>query len=392
MIQLANAVEDKYLSHIASKTILEGLELIYGIVAATGELDETQFEMIYETEFPGFFSGIGTYFSQDDDIAGKEILARKVTRMREKLLDENEFYVFDLLEEYLFAKAIRISRDLKEDGLYFWDEEEEKQTIKVLSSSKYELDPDEAEETAQELHRLYMMGINDSPLFFWDDDYSFFWSKGFVEGIKLMKSTVGDQLGYGYDEAEEIFSDIGIKPPIRLLGSREANRLINEEEARRMQEKTDSLFKDPDDLEKLLDQVADLHDTSVDEVSSSIEELLQTIPEDILQKEFGGEVPSIEEFIKYVISQVRESPELIGIFLDNLDPEDEGSARRALELCNAFYQVNVDSITDDDLHNLYDAAREYKIGWPQPLGRAVLEAIEGYPMWEKDDKTGLMGE
>ena len=284
VIQLANAVEDKYLSHIASKTILEGLELIYGIVAATGELDETQFEMIYETEFPGFFSGIGTYFSQDDDSAGKEILASKVTRMREKLLDENEFYVFDLLEEYLFAKAIRISRDLKEDGLYFWDEEEEKQTIKVLSSSKYELDPDEAEETAQELHRLYMMGINDSPLFFWDDDYSFFWSKGFVEGIKLMKSTVGDQLGYGYDEAEEIFSDIDIKPPIRLLGSREANRLINEEEARRMEEKTDSLFKDPGDLEKLLGTVADMHDASVDEVSSSIEELLQTIPEDILQE------------------------------------------------------------------------------------------------------------
>ena len=311
--------------------------------------------------------------------------------MREKLLDENEFYVFDLLEEYLFAKAIRMASDLNEDATYFWDEEEEKKTIKALSST-YDMDPEEAEETAQELHRLYKMGINDSPLFFWDDDYSFFWSKGVVEGIKLMKSTVGDQLGYGYDEAERIFSDIGIKPPLRLLGSREANRLINEEEARRMQEKTDSLFKDPDDLEKLLDQVADLHDTSVDEVSSSIEELLQTIPEDILQKEFGGEVPSIEEFIKYVISQVRESPELIGIFLDNLDPEDEGSARRALELCNAFYQVNVDSITDDDLHNLYDAAREYKIGWPQPLGRAVLEAIEGYPMWEKDDKTGLMGE
>ena len=391
MIQLANAVEDKYLSHIASKTILEGLELIYGIVVKTGELDETQFEMIYETEFPGFFSGIGAYFSQDDDSAGKEILARKVTRMREKLLDENEFYIFDLLEEYLFAKAIRISRDLKEDGLYFLDEEEEKQTIKVLSSSKYELDPDEAEETAHQLHRLYMMGINDSPLFFWDDDYSFFWSKGFVEGIKLMKSTVGDQLGYGYDEAEEIFSDIDIKPPIRLLGSREANRLINEEEARRMEEKTDSLFKDPGDLEKLLGTVADMHDASVDEVSSSIEDLLKTIPEDILQEEFGGVAPSIEDFIKYVIGMMKkDEPELIGIFLDNLDPEDEASARKALDLCNAFYQVNKENIMDDDLHNLYDAAREYKIAWPQPLGRAVLEAIDGYPFWEKDDKTGLM--
>ena len=32
-------------------------------------------------------------------------------------------------------------------------------------------------------------------------------------------------LGYGYEYTEEIFTDIGMKAPIRLLGSKEANRL-----------------------------------------------------------------------------------------------------------------------------------------------------------------------
>lgn len=289
-----------YLSSIASNTILDGMELVYGIVTKTGNIDEIQFEMIYETEFPGFFTGIGSFFSQDDDAVGKEIIARKLIRMREKLLEKRALNSFDIFEEYIFAKLIQIIRELNSDGAYFFDEEGEKKCFNTLIT-KYGMEHDEAADTAREIHRVYLMGPEKSPLFFWDEDYSIIWAKGFIEGINLIKSAAGEQLGYGYEDAENIFTDIGIKAPIRLLGSKEANRLINEEEAKLMEEATESLFSDPGDIDKLLGTVADLNNAPVDEVSSSIDELLKTIPDDVLQERFGGEVPSIEEFIKYII-------------------------------------------------------------------------------------------
>ena len=39
-----------------------------------------------------------------------------------------------------------------------------------------------------------------------------------------------------------IFSDIGIKPPLLLLGTEEANRIANEEQQRRYIEKMDEHF------------------------------------------------------------------------------------------------------------------------------------------------------
>ena len=40
----------------------------------------------------------------------------------------------------------------------------------------------------------------------------------------------------------DIFSDIGIKPPLMLLGTEEANRIANEEEGKRIREYMDGFY------------------------------------------------------------------------------------------------------------------------------------------------------
>ena len=251
----------------------------------------------------GILHDIGRYFHQEDRAVGLEILARKITRMREKLVDRTKFFTFDLFEEMVFAILIEYAKSLYADDAFDMDEENRGNDAANTLIDVYGMPPEEAIEIGNTAVRLYLM---DNDMYFWDDDYSVIWTKGFIEGIKLIKSAAGDQLGYGYEYAEASFTDIGIKAPIRLLGSREANRLVNEEEAKRMQEMTEALFSAPGDLEKLLGTVAGLHDVPVAEVSSSIEELLKTIPDDVLQERFGGEVPTIEEFIKYIISLMKE--------------------------------------------------------------------------------------
>lgn len=48
---------------------------------------------------------------------------------------------------------------------------------------------------------------------------------GFIDGINNIKGYMGFLRGYGYKSACEIFSDAGIKPPLMLLGTEEANKI-----------------------------------------------------------------------------------------------------------------------------------------------------------------------
>ena len=66
---------------------------------------------------------------------------------------------------------------------------------------------------------------DEETLQFVDLDSEFLFEKGFVDGIKRCAGPEGMLLGYGYEYTEEIFTDMGMKAPIRLLGSKEANRL-----------------------------------------------------------------------------------------------------------------------------------------------------------------------
>ena len=87
-------------------------------------------------------------------------------------------------------------------------------------------------------------GDEDDNLIFWDDDYIYFFQGGsggsgggmgaagggtygvtFAALIKRLISYSGYARGYGWDYAREIFTDIGIEPPLLLLGTEEANKL-----------------------------------------------------------------------------------------------------------------------------------------------------------------------
>lgn len=83
--------------------------------------------------------------------------------------------------------------------------------------------------------------------------------------------------------------------------------------------------------------------------------------------------------------------ELITIFLDNLYPEmSNDSALLALDLCNEYFQEHKDTITEDDLVNLYDSAREYMVHWPQPLGLATAKVVGKRPFFIYDKMKWLV--
>ena len=333
-----------YVSSRASATIAAGAQFIFGVDHDTGDIkDQAIFESTYdmlfsfgsvsteenpEGEEKPFFYGIGEYFSQDDDAVGKEIIARKVHRMSQKMLDPKEFYTFDLLEEFIFYLMIEIMRALYQQASTKKEKENSynkmaQDEAEAELQNRFGLSKREAKKTARQMYRMFEMGLKDEEdenLFFWDDDYSFFWMKGFVEGIRLIKGAAGEHLGYGYQSACEIFSDIGINPPLRLLGTEEGNRIVNEQALKdfsREMEKIFSLQKD----QSILDRTADKNGVPSEEVRESIQDIIDSLwmqpiddtqAQEELKKAFPDRKPTVEEFIEYIA----------GMAIKNEDDED----------------------------------------------------------------------
>jgi len=160
--------------------------------------------------------------------------------------DEEKVYTFDVFEELLFAISIMSAKDevdfrrevgYKKKNPYI----NRKQATAVVNElmARFGYSDREAKQAANEVMRFDKMLLSDDEddnLFFWDDDYAFFFEKGFIEGINRLKSYAGEQAGYGYDYTCDIFRDIGLKPPLLLLGTKEANRIANEVSAKRAME------------------------------------------------------------------------------------------------------------------------------------------------------------
>ena len=76
---------------------------------------------------------------------------------------------------------------------------------------------------------LYASGKEDfENLYFWDDDYDILFENGFIPGIRRLISGAGGMLGYGYENATEIFTDIGLKAPKMLVGTQAAYEIREE--------------------------------------------------------------------------------------------------------------------------------------------------------------------
>ena len=254
----------RYLSMTISQTIIDSLDEY---------LDNSEmYNLFFQYAFAdGFFKDLSQYViprafcpegSEADAQAGYEFTFSKMRRMREKMLDKTEFYTFDLFEERILYFMCSIDADRSRTAVGKNKREQLKDKVeaaRIELREKYKLKARDANDYSRKMYYASAMLLKDSEdenIIFWDDDYDFFWKDGFIEGIRNLKSIVGQNAGYGYKYTCEIFSDIGIKPPLLLLGSKEANRIVNEEQNKRFMEHMDEFFEsiqresENDDLEQ----------------------------------------------------------------------------------------------------------------------------------------------
>lgn len=239
-----------YLCKTAGHTVAEGLRFTYKPESP----DETDILGILCAHFPPhFFQGFSSFVGMKDDTkAGIQFIRHKVKRMIQKMEDPEKDYTFDVFEEVLFAVAISFARDdidfrksIKLDVSYPFLEKEREKDVIVELVERFGYKFPKAKRMAQKVVRFHEMLLKedeDSNLFFWDLDYCAFFGKTFIDGIHMLESFSGEQSGYGYDYACGIFTDIGMKAPLRLVGTRAANEAANEISRKKVMASIDKLF------------------------------------------------------------------------------------------------------------------------------------------------------
>ncbi len=213
------------------------------------------YDFFYIFSSDDFFEGISKYLILDNtnvDVpyflennglndlkVGYIFTQMKMQRMKEKMLDPDEVYTFDIFEERILADicyqaqypTTSIERECTDNRKI---SEKIKQNIALAQKElreKYKLDAKTAKDFAEKMFRPSKMLLRedeDDNIIFWDDDYSWFFRDGFVSGIERTKGLVGEESGYGYQYTKEIFTDIGCKAPLALLGTEEANRIVSQ--------------------------------------------------------------------------------------------------------------------------------------------------------------------
>ena len=158
----------------------------------------------------------------------------------------SHYYTFDLFEEYLFNEmialyySIYVEADMRE-------EEEKKElagNIKKTAGElveKYCLEEDLAEELAESAWKPEKMGLDDSEVYFWDDDFAVVFRDGFINGIRSLVRGSAAMLGYGFKDVCSIFTDAGIKAPLLLVGTEAAFDTVGEVAQEKMAEAVKSL-------------------------------------------------------------------------------------------------------------------------------------------------------
>ena len=229
-----------YLSSIASRTIFDALNGLFGTIYDVGDFYVNTFAGspvgALETDF---FCGLSDYISErstqkttvfgdaisEDGRAGMELMDRKIKRMKSKMLDPDRYYTFDLFEELLFQTVAETYEMIGEIGGEEQPSEDLWKKIKATETelkTRFDLEPDEAAYLAEAVHRIEKMGLEDGELFFWDDDFAIVFQNGFVAGIQMLISGAGSYLGYRYNDVCGIFTDAGIKAPLLLVGTEAA--------------------------------------------------------------------------------------------------------------------------------------------------------------------------
>ncbi len=235
-----NREDAKYLSPIISNTILTALD--------SWAPADYEVAAICEYLFQDFFAGISGYIRLADEtlvkwertdrgfavpyvlasceeeadpaavdfMTGEEITARTINRMKEKMADPKELYTFNLFEEYLLAVLIREKRKLyvleHGSGDRMELTAEEKLAADRLKA-EFGYTADEAANTAVRCFRIHEMPLT-------GESYRIFLEKGFVSAVQRIADIGGSVDGCGYDDARRIFTDIGMKVPLLLIGTK----------------------------------------------------------------------------------------------------------------------------------------------------------------------------
>ena len=224
----------EYLSAIASETIDDALDQWVFSTPSARLLYDCLDDNYSSNGQKSFFHGLHDYLSISkdtcqeetecldlDEIVGVDLIYRKAKRMREKLMDKDKYYVFDLFEEYILRLLVSCSWDLEDDNGV--DEDVEEQIIRTahILTEQYGKDPDLAEEIARCVWYAGQMD-GDIDLIFWDHDFATIFEDGFVPGIQKLVGGMGQIMGYSYDDVCEIFTGAGLKAPILLVGTKAA--------------------------------------------------------------------------------------------------------------------------------------------------------------------------
>lgn len=198
----------------ATRTILQGMDFVFPEGFYSEEFEEF-YELVFSTDF---FKGIGKYIgAENDEVAGREIVYRKLGRMKDKLLDINEWYTFDLMEEYILAALSSYSKQLYPDEEMGRDVPGLKNAlINYFYLDELDFDPDIIEDhylSLTDIREITIREDQDDNLIFWDYDYEYFFENGFIGGLLKARS----HMDYGYLHTCKIFSDIGVNySPLRL--------------------------------------------------------------------------------------------------------------------------------------------------------------------------------
>lgn len=239
--------DSKFLEKTASETIAAGLRQIYG--SGNGDDLPNDFHRIMgKFEKQNFFRGLSQYIQAENDMeAGWKLVKLKTVKMIEKMDDPDESYTFDVFEELLFHLAIVRCGDIfrrDRDSCVYFNAAKEKETAQKLIDT-YHYTKKQAERAARDVGRFHTMCLKngqDENMFFWDNDFVFVFQNSFVEGIRFLKGFEGERIGYGYDYTCEMFTEIGLKPPLTLLGTKEANRIRNEEMQKKLNAEMDEIM------------------------------------------------------------------------------------------------------------------------------------------------------
>ena len=218
----------KYISTVASDMLITAFERTY----LSGN---DEFLPVYDTYFgDDFFEGLGKIYDIDDEELGMLIVKKKAEHILNMLRDEELYYTFDLLEEYMLYAVTDDSNDLVIQSFDMMktlvDNDKYTAALDTLKE-KYNFAQKEASELADKLTNILLVRLNedeDENLYFWDRDYEYVFDNGFVEGMKYIKSYAGLSMGYGYDYACEMFNNIDMIPPIEILGTKAASEVENE--------------------------------------------------------------------------------------------------------------------------------------------------------------------